>query len=211
MFLLIVDHFIVWAWRGKHALEGSRTCAQEEMGAAWPRLGGMGGVRARAVAGSSPCRVSFPTDLSCAAPPASCALQAFAEAQKRDLAAVRAELDDSQRSGREGQHRLRGLEEQLLAAQDACSKANSQVGGRGGAGAGGGVKVRGGLRCASTQLCSSVPCKRCTAPAARPPGGGSRQDHGRWAARGHPCGSTAPQAAACAKGGSLTALAGRAR
>lgn len=54
-------------------------------------------------------------------------LQAFAEAQKRDLAAARAELEDSQRSGREGQHRLRGLEEQLLAAQDACGKANSQV------------------------------------------------------------------------------------
>ncbi|KAL4436509.1 hypothetical protein ABPG75_003648 [Micractinium tetrahymenae] len=54
-------------------------------------------------------------------------LQAFAEAQKRDLAAVRSELEDSQRSGREGQHRLRGLEEQLLAAQDACGKANSQV------------------------------------------------------------------------------------
>ncbi len=37
------------------------------------------------------------------------------------------ELEESHRSGRDGQLRMRGLEEQLLAAQDDCSKLNSQV------------------------------------------------------------------------------------
>lgn len=56
--------------------------------------------------------------------------QAFAEGQKQQLSEARAEIEDAQRRGREGQARLRGLEEQLLAAQDACGKANSQVRGR---------------------------------------------------------------------------------
>lgn len=55
-------------------------------------------------------------------------LQAFAEGQKREVEGLRRELEESQRCGRDGQARLRGLEEQLLAAQDACGKANSQVG-----------------------------------------------------------------------------------
>lgn len=57
--------------------------------------------------------------------------QAFAEGQKQQLAAVQAELGASQAGGRQAQARLRGLEEQLLAAQGECSKLNSQVGGAG--------------------------------------------------------------------------------
>lgn len=40
---------------------------------------------------------------------------------------MRLELEESQRGGRDSQVRLRGLEEQLLAAQGECSKLNSQV------------------------------------------------------------------------------------
>lgn len=43
---------------------------------------------------------------------------------------MQAELGASQAGGRSAQARLRGLEEQLLAAQGECSKLNSQVGGR---------------------------------------------------------------------------------
>lgn len=42
------------------------------------------------------------------------------------------ELEESHRSGRDSQLRLRGLEEQLLAAQGESSKLNSQVRGVGG-------------------------------------------------------------------------------
>lgn len=43
---------------------------------------------------------------------------------------VHRELEESHRSGRDSQLRMRGLEERLLAAQDECSKLNSQVRGR---------------------------------------------------------------------------------
>lgn len=111
-------------WYKQSFFEEKKLCACEGMRAAhvgWDDGVGRSICRCPAPPGKPPCLKFFFALL------AGCALQAFAEAQKLDLAAVRAELEDSQRSGREKQHRLRGLEEQLLAAQDACSKANSQV------------------------------------------------------------------------------------
>ena len=54
-------------------------------------------------------------------------LQAFAEGQKRELAELRRAAEEGRRGSRAGQARVRALEGELLAAQDARSKLDSQV------------------------------------------------------------------------------------